>query len=144
MASISPKFLNCFTVLSDVSINSWILRCPYRIGHPLDWMPEELLGSPMLFTAARLRVIGEKLEAIPDEFLRQGETRERVCIFGVPIFSAVLDLLISYSLEISIGTHENTSSSMLWGSSVGALIVLIFLPPSSSLALDMKILLKIS
>ena len=76
-------------------------------------MPEELLGSPMLFTAARLSVIGEKLEAIPDEFLREGETRERVCIFGVPIFSAVLDLLISYSLEISIGTHENTSSSML-------------------------------
>jgi hypothetical protein len=54
-----------------------------------------LLGSPWLFTAARLRVIGEKLVTIPDEFLWEGETRERVDIFGVPIFSAVLDLLIS-------------------------------------------------
>jgi hypothetical protein len=102
----------------------------------------------VVLTAARLRVIGEKLLADRDDppYLLGERAKDLVCIFGVPIFSAVLDLFTIISRVNSLYVHENTSSIILCGSSAGALIVFNFLEqfPSSSLFFDMKILLKIS
>ena len=141
---MSPRFLNCLTVLSLYKISSYMFKCPCRIGHPQNYC----VGSLLLCTAALLRVIGE--QQLFGRLAPQGEAITLlVAILGVEIFSVVLDLQISFSRVISVLFQEKTSSMRLCGSPSFTEIPLSFLlktfsSPSSSRYFDINILLSMS
>lgn len=110
ISSMSSRFLNYFTALSDERISSYILRCPCKIGHPLNPM----LLTSLLFTAFRLRVIGEKQLSFKSfSLLLRGDYKDLPIAFGVEICYEVFPLLRICSLVYDFRIHENTSSTIL-------------------------------
>lgn len=138
MSSMSSRFLNCFTAFSDERRSSWIFRWPWRIGHALT--PGPL--TSLLFTALRLRVIGEKQLSFKSLSKPPiGDCKDLPTAFGVEICCDVFPLLRICSRVYDLRIQENTSSTMLCGLSIGAVIVFGF---SSSSFVFLKILFNIS
>jgi len=135
----SSRFLNYFTAFSFDKINSCTFKWPWRIGHAL--APGSI--PSLLLAAFRLRVMGEKQLSFKSlsKPLAIGDYNDLPTALGVEICCEVFPLLRICSLVYDFLVQEKTSSTILCGLSVGAVIVLGL---SSSSLFFLKILLMIS